>query len=130
MERGDSRLITEAAVTNVFNFKDGSPLDPEYNIRLKYALSYLIKKRAETSLELLSIYNVLICIQRTIAKSSDLYGQNAKDALEKCIQLLANQAIEHTDEYNNSSEESTIEHFKAIYNQLYGNNESNSTGDS
>lgn len=121
MERGDCRLITEAAVTNVFNFKDGSPLDPEYNIRLKYALSYLLKKRMENAFEVLSIYNMLICIQRTLAGASDLYGEKSKEVLSKCLRLITNTTEDEVKTDSETSEASTIEHFKAIYNKLYGN---------
>lgn len=120
MERGDTKLITEAAITKVFDFKDGSPLDPEYNIRLNYALSYITKKRTENALALLSIYNNLICIQRTLAGASELYGDRSKEVLTKYLQTLMGADITSSTETTNSSEEQTIKHFKEIYNKLYG----------
>lgn len=119
MERGDCSLISEAAFTGCFNFKEGSPLDQEYRLRLKLALDYLIKKRIKAVLSAKLIYNTLICLQRTVANASELAGDIAKNTLNKYVNTVLD--TDSTDEPNQiDMEESIIDHYKAIYEQLYG----------
>jgi hypothetical protein len=122
LERGDCSLISEAAFTGCFNFKEGSPLDQEYHLRLKLALNYLVKKRLAEVLKVKAIYNTLICLQRTVANASELAGDTVKDTLTKYVKTVLNN--DTTEEQKiEDSEESIVAYYKAIYEQLYGTND-------
>lgn len=127
MERGDCSLISEAAFTGCFNFKEGSPLDVDYQIRLKLALDYLFKKRLENILKVKTLYNTLICLQRTVANASDLAGDKAKDTLSRFTKTVISGSASEEQSLEDS-EESIIDHYKALYEQLYGPIDDNDSG--
>lgn len=76
-------------------------------------------------LKVKTIYNTLICLQRTMANASELAGDKAKDTLNKYVKtVLNNDTAEELK--TEDSEESIIAYYKAIYEQLYGTNDESS----
>lgn len=119
MEWGDDGLIIEAAAENAFDFKDGSPLDPDYKLRLKLIKRHFQRKRMESAYFGLMVHNALICIQRTLAMAEDRHGESVANALRSFIEMAYGVRSPESDTKQLTPEEQ-IEIYKERYRQEYG----------
>ena len=116
---GDDGLIIEAAAENAFDFKDGSPQDPNYKLRLRLIKQHFQRKRMESVSFGLMVHNALICIQRTIAGADELNGESVHSALNKFIDAASGiRGIEP--EVEQLTPEEQIELYRERYKQEYG----------
>lgn len=119
MEWGDNGLIIEAAAENAFDFKEGSPQDPDYKLRLQLIKRHFQRKRIETLSLGLMIHNALICIQRTLTRAENVNGDSVKSALNQFIN--ASSGIRFSEpEIKQLTPDEQIEIYRERYNQEYG----------
>lgn len=118
MEWGDSGLIIEAAAENAFDFKEGSPQDIDYNIRLHLIKNHFQRKRLETISLGVMIYRMLLCIQRTIAQADDVYGESAYKALMQFVEFASGYLTTEAETKKLSLDEQ-IEIYRERYKQEY-----------
>lgn len=119
MEWGDKSLIIEAAAENAFDFKEGSPQDIDYKLRLELIKKHFKRKRLESVAFGLMVHNALICIQRTIANADELNGESIRSALNLYIDAGLGRRFSTSNE-KQLTEEEQIELYKERYKQEYG----------
>lgn len=119
MEWGDNGLIIEAAAENAFDFKEGSPQDPDYKLRLHLITQHFKRKRLETLSFGLMVHNALICIQRTLTNAEEVYGESVITALNRFIDAASGTRSENAEEQQLTPEEK-IEIYRERYKQEYG----------
>ena len=119
MEWGDSGLIIEAAAENAFDFKEESPQDIDYNLKLHLIKRHFQRKRLESISMGVMIYKMLLCIQRTLANADDVYGESAHDALIRFVEFASGYPSTEAETKKLSLDEQ-IEVYKERYKQEYG----------
>lgn len=119
MEWGDSGLIIEAAAENAFDFKSISPQDNDYELKLHLIKNHFQRKRLETVSMGVMLYKMLLCIQRTIARADDLYGESAYKALMNFVEFASGYLVPEAETKKLSLDEE-IEVYKERYKQEYG----------
>lgn len=116
---GDDGLIVEAAAENAFDFKDGSPLDPDYKLRLHLIKQHLKRKRIETLTLGLMLHNAILCTQRTLADAEDVNGDSVRLALNQFIDVVSGEHISKS-ETSQLTPEEQIALYRERYKQEYG----------
>lgn len=119
MEWGDDGLIIEAAAENAFDFKEGSPQDIDYRLRLELIKKHFQRKRVEKVTFGLMVHNVLLCIQRTLANAENVNGESVRAALNRFIDAAFGIRMMEEDIKQLTPEEQ-IAIYKERYRQEYG----------
>lgn len=118
MEWGDDGLTIEAAAENAFNFKEGSPQDIDYQLRLRLVKTHFQRKRMESVFFGIMIYRMLLCIQRTVAQAEDVYGESAHAALMRFVEFASGYPTQEGNVKQLSLDEQ-IEIYRERYKQEY-----------
>lgn len=119
MEWGDKSLIIEAAAENAFDFKEGSPQDINYKLRLDLIKKHFQRKRLASIAFGLMVHNALLCIQRTVANADELNGESIRAALDLYIDAELGMHSP-TSKEKQLTEEEQIAIYKERYKQEYG----------
>lgn len=113
--------MIQAAAERAFDFSKGSPLSDEYNIRLGLILAQINKRNIEDVYKMRALYDMFICLQRTLTNSDDLLGDAAFESYRAYGELKLMYMNPKTSETKTLTNEEKISHYKNLYRTMIAN---------
>lgn len=113
--------MIQAAAERAFDFSKGSPLSDDYNIRLDLILAQIYKRNIEDAYKMRALYDMFICLQRTLTNADDLRGDAAEESYRAYGKLKLMYMPSKQDTTKKLSNEEKINHYRHLYQTRIAN---------